>query len=115
MAPRSSPAARSMASKRSSIVPQLLISVFGLFAVLFAVEGGEFGTSDLIRQRQAKTRLNRSIDSLERVVDSLQRFRKALETDPAVQERIAREVFGMVRGDKELVYRFTDSASRPPR
>jgi cell division protein FtsB len=104
-----------MASKQTSIVSQLVIGTIGLFALLFAVEGGEFGTSDLIRQRQTKTRLTRSIDSLERVVDSLARFRKALETDPAVQERVAREVFGMVRGDKELVYRFTDSASRPPR
>ena len=104
-----------MASKRPSIVSQLVIGTIGLFAVLFAIEGGEFGTSDLIRQRQAKARLSRSIDSLERVVDSLEKFRKALETDPAVQERIAREVFGMVRGDKELVYRFTDSASRPRR
>jgi cell division protein FtsB len=102
-----------MASKQPSIVSQLVIGTIGLFAVLFAIEGGEFGTSDLIRQRHTKARLTRSIDSLERVVDSLEKFRKALETDPAVQERIAREVFGMVRGDKELVYRFTDSASRP--
>jgi cell division protein FtsB len=104
-----------MASKQPSIVSQLVIGTIGLFAVLFAIEGGEFGTSDLIRQRHTKARLTRSIDSLERVVDSLEKFRKALETDPAVQERIAREVFGMVRGDKELVYRFTDSASRPPK
>jgi cell division protein FtsB len=104
-----------MASKRPSIVSQLVMATFWLFAVLFAVEGGEFGTSDLIRQRQTKVRLSRSIDSLEQVVDSLERFRKALETDPAAQERIAREVFGMVRGNKELVYRFADSASRPPR
>ena len=104
-----------MASKQPSIVSQLVIGTIGLFAVLFAIEGGEFGTSDLIRQRQAKVRLSRSIDSLERVVDSLGKFRKALETDPAVQERVAREVFGMVRGDKELVYRFADSASRPPK
>ena len=33
--------------------------------------------------------------------------------DPALQERIAREEFGMVRGNKELLYRFTDSVSVP--
>jgi cell division protein FtsB len=37
--------------------------------------------------------------------------KKAILTDPAVQERIAREEFGMVRGDKELLYRFTTADS----
>lgn len=104
-----------MASDRPSVFSRLVISMLVLLAAFFAIEGGEFGTSDLIRQSQAQARLNRSIDSLRRVVDSLQRYRKAIETDPAVQERIAREVFGMVRGDKEIVYRFTDSTSRPRR
>ena len=36
-------------------------------------------------------------------------MKKAILTDPATQERIAREVFGMVRGDKELLYRFATS------
>ena len=43
--------------------------------------------------------------SLRHVVDSLRRYETALEHDPATQERVAREVFGMVRGDKEIVYR----------
>jgi cell division protein FtsB len=104
-----------MASKRPSPFKRLVIGMLVLFAVLFAIEGGEFGTSDLVRQRSAKAHLTREIDSLQRIVDSLGRFRKALETDPAVQERIAREVFGMVRGDKEIVYRFTDSTAKPSR
>jgi hypothetical protein len=42
----------------------------------------------------------------------LKRYANAVEHDPATQERIAREMFGMVRGDKEILYRFTavDSA-----
>ena len=48
------------------------------------------------------------IDSLQRVVDSLGRQKHAIETDPGVQERIAREEFGMVRGEKEMLYRFAD-------
>jgi cell division protein FtsB len=79
---------------------------------VFAVQGGEFGTTDLLRQKREKARVSRSIDSVQRVVDSLRKYQKAVETDPATQERIAREVFGMVRGDKELLYRFTDSTSR---
>jgi cell division protein FtsB len=79
------------------------------FALWFAVQGGEFGTMDLIRQRREKARISRTIDSLQRVVDSLKRYESAVEHDPAAQERIAREVFGMVRGDKEVLYRFVDS------
>ena len=41
-------------------------------------------------------------------VDSLTRWKKAIETDPVVQERIARGELGMVRGNKELLYRFID-------
>ena len=41
------------------------------------------------------------------------RYENELEHDPATQERIAREVFGMVRGDKEILYRFADSTTRP--
>ncbi len=79
----------------------------------FAIEGGEYGTSDLIRQRIRRTRLMSEIDSLQRQIDSLDRYRKQILTDPVLQERIAREQFGMVRGDKELVYRFTDAPPRP--
>jgi cell division protein FtsB len=78
----------------------------------FAIEGGEYGTSDLISQRLRKRRLQSEIDSLTRQIDSLEAYRKQILNDPVLQERIAREQFGMVRSDKELVYRFTDSAPR---
>jgi cell division protein FtsB len=83
-------------------------------ALWFSVQGGEFSTMDLIRQRRQEARISRTIDSLQRLVDSLKRYQAAVEHDPAVQERIAREVFGMVRGDKEILYRFTESP-RPNR
>jgi cell division protein FtsB len=73
----------------------------------FAVQGGEFGTTDLVRQTRQRARVTHEIDSLEHVVDSLKRYKDKVEHDPATQERIAREVFGMVRGDKELMYRFS--------
>jgi len=84
-------------------------------ALVYAVQGGEWGTDDLLAQRARAARLRSQIDSLRHEVDSLARVKKAIQTDPAVQERIAREEFGMVRGDKELLYRFTiqpDSARR---
>jgi len=90
---------------------RLILGLLALVAIAFAVEGGEFGTRDLFRQRREKARLMHAVDSLQRIVDSLQRYRDAVEHDPSTQERIAREVFGMVRGDKEILYRFADSTS----
>jgi cell division protein FtsB len=82
--------------------------VLALTAVAFAVQGGEFGTSDLVSQQLRKRKLAAAIDSLERRVDSLAQVKQAIESDPAVQERIAREEFGMVKGDREVLYRFAD-------
>jgi len=79
-------------------------------ALVFAVQGGEWGTSDLLAQRSRAARLRAQIDTLKREVDSLSKVKKAIETDPVVQERIAREEFGMVRGNKELLYRFATKA-----
>jgi len=81
-----------------------------LAALAFAVQGGEYGTTDLWRQKERKKVLLGAIDSLQHVVDSLKRYKHRLQTDPALQERIAREEFGMVRGDKELLYRFAEPA-----
>ena len=78
--------------------------------VLFALQGGEYGTWDLIQQRTRKQRLLAQIDTLQHQIDSLERVKKAVETDPATQERIAREQFGMVRGNKEMLYRFAEPA-----
>jgi cell division protein FtsB len=91
-------------------VKRLGIAALVVVAVWFAVEGGEFSTLDLFRQRAERDRITKSIDSLQRVVDSLKKFADQVQRDPATQERIAREVFGMVRGNKELLYRFTTPA-----
>jgi cell division protein FtsB len=85
-----------------------LLAAVVIGIVVFAVQGGEYGTWDLVRQRTRRERLQARIDSLTRIVDSLERRKRAIRTDPAVQERIAREEFGMVKGDKELLYRFAE-------
>ena len=77
-------------------------------ALVFAVQGGEYSTLDLVRQRRDRQKMVVAIDSLTRVVDSLRRYRDRLQRDPKLQERIAREDFGMVRGTKELLYRFAE-------
>lgn len=85
----------------------------GAVALVFAVQGGEYGTIDLLRQRRQTAALQAQVDSLQRVVDSLGRYRDRVLHDPALQERIGREEFGWVRGNKEVLYRFAgpDSAS----
>ena len=86
----------------------LLIAAAVLGAIAFAVQGGEYGTTDLLHQKKRRASLVGAIDSLQHVVDSLQRYKHRLQTDPVLQERIAREEFGMVRGNKEMLYRFAD-------
>jgi cell division protein FtsB len=77
-----------------------------LGALFFAVQGGEYSTRDLFVLRGRTARLAHEVDSLQRHVDSLGRYLRLVKSDSATQERIAREEFGMVRGDKEILYRF---------
>ncbi len=92
------------------MVKRLVILAVVIAVLLFAVQGGEYGTTDLFKQRVRRQALLTKIDSLQRLVDSLGRQKHAIESDPAVQERIAREEFGMVRGQKEMLYRFAPGA-----
>ncbi|MEO8580024.1 MAG: septum formation initiator family protein [Gemmatimonadales bacterium] len=78
-------------------------------ALFFAVQGGEYSTRDLYLLHSRARTLTRDVDSLQHQVDSLGRFLKLVKGDSATQERIAREEFGMVRGDKEILYRFGES------
>jgi cell division protein FtsB len=90
---------------------RLLVIAAVLAVLVFAVQGGEYGTSDLWRQRARRQALVARLDTLQRQVDSLTRRKVALQNDAALQERIAREEFGMVRGQKEILYRFADPDS----
>jgi len=81
-----------------------------LGALVFAVQGGEYSTRDLFVLHSKTRRLTHDVDSLQRQVDSLGRFLRLVKSDSATQERIAREEFGMVRGDKEILYRFGGDA-----
>ena len=92
------------------IVRRVLGVVAALFVLWWAVQGGEYGTTDLLRQRRAITAERASIDSLERIVRGLQAAKRQVESDPVTQERIAREEFGMIR-DGEILYRFIDTAA----
>jgi cell division protein FtsB len=82
-----------------------LRTVLILAAAVFAFQGGEYSTVDLLRQRAYTRRLAAEMDVLQHQVDSLTALVRAIGSDPAMQERIAREEFGMLRGN-ELLYRF---------
>ena len=74
--------------------------------VLRGLQGGEYSTHRPVPAAPARAdAASQAIDSLQRDVDSLKTLKRLIETDPATQERIAREDFGMVR-DKELLFRF---------
>ena len=89
-----------------------MLALVALAVLAFAVQGGEYGTTDLLKQRARKKALVAQIDTLERQVDSLRTWKRALTSDPAVQERIAREEFGMVRGTKEILYRIAEDSGK---
>jgi len=91
-------------------VKLLLFRLAIVFAIYFALQGGEYSTYDLFRQRQRERMLLQMVDSLEHDVDSLKTLKRLLDSDPATQERIAREDFGMIR-DKELLFRILDPDS----
>lgn len=78
----------------------------GALAVLvYAVEGGEYGTSDLWTQREERLRLESDLEVLRDTVAVLKRTLEQVRTDDATLERIAREEHGLVMGEKELLYR----------
>ena len=83
-----------------------------MLVLLFALEGGEYGTRDLWSQKARKARLDADVAALRLEVDSLRAELKALRTDDARLERVAREQWGMVKGNKELLY-WVGNAAKP--
>ena len=102
---------RRRARRPSAVLARrVAIGVAVALGVFFAVEGGEYGTRDLLSRRAKRESLEAEVARLRTVVDSLSAAVRAVEEDPATIERIAREEYGMVRGDRELLYRFAEDA-----
>ena len=72
--------------------------------VAFGVFGGEYSTPNWLTLRRQVRQERAAIDSLKGTLDSLRAEAKAIEMDPATQERVAREQFGMIRPG-EILYR----------
>ena len=69
----------------------------------YAVEGGEYGTTDLLALKGQVRRAREDIVRLRNDVDSLRRLETALQTDTVLQEKVARELYGMIRPG-EILY-----------
>jgi len=72
--------------------------------LLVAVLAGEYSTVDWLKLRQQLNEERDSVETLRVQVDSLARIARALENDPATQERAARDQFGLIRNG-EILYR----------
>ena len=84
--------------------PRLIGIAAAVVLAGLAFQAGEYGTLDWLKLRSQLAEERRAVRDLERQLDSLQRLARELETDPAAQERAAREQFGMIRKG-ELLYR----------
>jgi cell division protein FtsB len=82
-------------------IAALSVVIAGL---MFGAFGGEYGTFDWWELRQRVREERSAIQRLTVEVDSLQREAEAIERDPVTQERVARELFGMIRPG-EILYR----------
>jgi cell division protein FtsB len=74
------------------------------FALYFALQGGEYGMLDLLQLRREEAEEQGNVARLQRMVDSLAQVADAIERDPRMQERVARERFGMIKKG-EFLYR----------
>jgi cell division protein FtsB len=83
------------------------------FALYFAIQGGEYGTTHLLELRGDVEREVEQVARLRTVVDSLTRAAEAIRRDPRVQERVARESFGMIRKGEYLFRIVPADTSRP--
>ena len=82
---------------------QVALVLVAVAAAYYAVEGGEYGTMDLLALRKQVRSEREALARLRLEVDSLVREQQALAHDPVVQERVARELYGMIRPG-EILY-----------
>ncbi len=86
----------------------------GVGGAVFGFAGGEYSTVDWWKLRQSVQQAEEAVARLRVEIDSLTEEVVALETDPATQERVAREAFGMLRPG-EMLYRVERGEGRRER
>ncbi|HEX7918217.1 MAG TPA: septum formation initiator family protein [Gemmatimonadales bacterium] len=98
-----------MEESRSGRFRNWLVVAALVGAGLFALLGGTYTTFDLFRMKADLATEKEAIDQLKVAVDSLTKAAETAERDPRVQERLARDQFGMIRPGEHL-YRIVPSA-----
>jgi cell division protein FtsB len=94
------------------LVRRLAWGAGALFVLWAAVEQGEYGTTDLLVQREEKAQLEADLGLLRDTVAALDATLKQISTDNFTLERIAREEHGLVKSEKELLYWIDDPAQK---
>ena len=79
---------------------------------MFAYWGGTFSEPNYRALRREESAASRQVVQLQREVDSLRIFRDSIATNPVVQERVARERWGMLRPG-ELTFSILPADSSP--
>ena len=74
-------------------------------AIYYAVFGGRYTIFDIGNARSAAITEAAALERLRAETDSLRLRVDSLETDPLTLERLARELYGMIR-EGEMLYRF---------
>jgi len=93
------------------VTPGRWAAIIGLAGALyFALQGGEYGTLDLLQLREEAAEEQANVLRLQQVVDSLTKAAVAIELDPRAQERVARERFGMIKKG-EFLYRLVPTTT----
>jgi cell division protein FtsB len=82
-----------------------------VLAATFALLGGEYSVFDLVTLKRQAREEAEHVAALRRTVDSLTLVAGAIERDPRVQERVARESFGMIR-QGEFLYKLVPPAEK---
>lgn len=86
------------------LIRRLVFPALVGLAVYYALFGGEYSVFEVRKARAERTEAEALLAELRAENETLRERAEALETDPDVLERIAREKFGMIR-DGELLYR----------
>jgi cell division protein FtsB len=83
-------------------------------AALYLFLGGEYSILDWLQIRKLERNERAKVAELQATVDSLTVVAKGLEKDRRVQERVARESFGMIRKGEHLYRLLPADGSDPP-
>lgn len=87
----------------------------GAGGFLFLLLGGEYNTLDWVKIRRLEREEQVRVSELQQTVDSLTKVAQALRKDRRVQERVARESFGMIRKGEHLYRLLPAEESAPTR